>query len=76
MSELFEMTKERKVRKPFVRTQRYICKRCNHSSSQDGVCMCWKHDIALELLSNGNVITANGSEKIVCNGNVIEVGAI
>lgn len=75
MNELFEMPKERKARKPFVRTQRYICKRCNRSSCNGTLCMCWRHDVALELQADGSVITGNGSEKIVCDGKVIEIGA-
>ena len=51
-----------------LRTQRYICKRCKSSAHDDDGAYCDKFDLCLEFAPDGYVITANGSDQVICDG--------
>jgi hypothetical protein len=69
MNTLFAMLpKGRTRRKPFVKTQRWTCKRCNDSVHDDEAAYCEKFDLCIEFTEDGRAITANGSDDITCTG--------
>ena len=75
---LFDLPKSQpKKRKPFVRTQRYTCKRCKESDNSGTYVYCHEFDICMECGSgerDGKMFTANGDERVVCDGVRCRVG--
>jgi hypothetical protein len=75
---LFDLPKSQpKKRKPFVRTQRYTCKRCKGSSHVTTCLYCHKFNLVMNYGSgerDGKMFTANGDERVVCDGVRCRVG--
>lgn len=66
---LFDLGPEKKrPRKPFVKTQRWTCKRCKGSYSDDLGAYCHRFDLCLEFEDDGTVVLTKDGWPIECNG--------
>ena len=66
-----------KKRKPFVRTQRYTCKRCKGSSHVTTCLYCHKFNLVMDYGSgerDGKMFAIVGDEMVVCDGVRCRVG--
>ena len=70
MSEtLFDIPKkQKKQRKPFVKTQRYVCRRCKGSVSDKNGAYCHRFDLCLEFTESGQACLTKDGWPIECNG--------
>ena len=75
---LFDLPKSQpKKRKPFVRTQRYTCKRCKESHRDEVRLYCDKFDLGLDYgvgERDGKMFAIVGDEMVVCDGVRCRVG--
>ena len=68
MDSLFELPeRKKKTRKPFEKTQQYICKRCNGSVHDKDGAYCHRFDLCLEFEDGKALLTKDGW-PIKCNG--------
>lgn len=66
---LFDLPeKEKKRRKPFVRSQRWICKRCAGSVNDHFGCYCHRFDLCIEFEKNGDAILCKNGCELSCDG--------
>lgn len=59
--------KNKKPRKPFVKTQQHTCKRCKGSTHEGTEAYCNRFDLCIEF-DNGNALLAKNGQKIQCDG--------
>ena len=65
---LFDLPpKEKKARKPFVKTQQYICKRCEGSVHDKAGAYCKRFDLCLEF-DNGACRLTKDNSSVICDG--------
>ena len=67
MKELFDLPIKKKKRKLFIKTQRWICKRCKHSVHDEIGAYCEKMDLCLEFEEDGTVCTSKDGQSIICD---------